>query len=277
MRARYLALFVPVLGIVAIQLGLADGSQNQTGQIYKGDQINKAREQKNDPYWQRALQETYHSPEELVAQDARERRRGQTLKKIMRGDPDRPVLALTFDDGPHPDLTLRLLDILKTEKVKATFFVIGKMVEAHPELLKAIAADGHCIGNHTFSHVTLTKIPMGDILTEYQANNDLIKQVIHKDVHFCRPPGGDYDPMVIQAATDCGLTTVLWTDDPGDYSNPGSNVIEERTLARLSNGGIILLHDGVKETLDVLPQIIDYAKKRGFRFVTLDELAKERD
>lgn len=273
MRLRYLALFVPLFGLVAAHIGFADGSRSQ---VFHGDQINKALEQKNDPYWRRALEETYKSPDELVAQDARERRRGRPLNKILRGDPTKPAIALTFDDGPHPELTLQLLDILKEEKVKATFFVIGKMVEQHPELLKAIEAGGHTIGNHTFSHVTLTKIPLKDILTEYQANNDLIKQIIHKDVRFCRPPGGDYDPLVIQGATDCGLTTVLWTDDPGDYANPGSNVIEERTLARLSNGGIILLHDGVKETLEVLPQIIRYAKQKGFRFVTLDEMARDR-
>jgi len=149
------------------------------------------------------------------------------------------------------------------------------MVEKHPELLKAIAADGHTIGNHTFSHVTLTKIPVADIQVEYRANNDIVKKTIGQNMKFCRPPGGDYDSDVIHAAEACGLTTVLWTDDPGDYANPGDNVIEERTLAKLTNGGIILLHDGVKETLDVLPQIIAYAKKKGFSFVTIDEFSKK--
>lgn len=245
-------------------------------QVYHGDKVNQAQEQKNNPYWQRALQEVYKSPEELQAQSDRERRRGFTLAKISRGDPSKKEIALTFDDGPHPDLTLKLLDILKRENVKATFFVIGKMVQKNPELLKSIADDGHCIGNHTFSHVTLTKIPVPDILAEYRATNDIVQQVLKRKVRFCRPPGGDYDPDVIQAATDCGMETVLWTDDPGDYANPGTNVIEERTLAKLSNGGIILLHDGVKETLDVLPQIIEYAKRQGFRFVTMDELASRR-
>lgn len=265
MRSWIPALLLPALAVL--------GSQ---GQIYRGDKINKALEQRKDPFWQRALQETYRSPEELQAQDARERRRGQPLTKIMRGDPTKPTLALTFDDGPHPDLTLKLLDILKREKIKATFFVIGKMVEKNPDLLRAIAKGGHCIGNHTFSHVTLTKIPVPDIQIEYRATNDLIGQILKRTVRFCRPPGGDYDADVIQAATACGLTTVLWTDDPGDYANPGTNVIEERTLAKMANGGIILLHDGVQETLDVLPQIIEYAKKRGFKFVTMDELARQR-
>ena len=91
-------------------------------------------------------------------------------------------------------------------------------------------------------------------------------------MHFCRPPGGDYDKQVVKAATEQGLTTVLWTDDPGDYASPGTHVIESKTLTRLSNGGIILLHDGIQQTLDVLPQIIHFAKDHGYRFVTVDEL-----
>lgn len=235
---------------------------------------NTATMETKDPYWLRAEEEIYRSPEELEAQDVREKRRGQVLPKLSRGNPNEKVLALTFDDGPHPIYTQKLLDILKAEDVKATFFVIGKMVEKHPELLKAIYAGGHEIGNHTFSHVTLTKIPQEDILTEYRANNDIVQKTIGLKMVVCRPPGGDYDAQVIQAATACGLTTVLWTDDPGDYANPGTNVVAERTMARLSNGGIILLHDGIQQTLDVLPQIIAYAKAKGFRFVTASDLGK---
>ncbi|MBN9502539.1 MAG: hypothetical protein BGO01_17940 [Armatimonadetes bacterium 55-13] len=252
-----------------------EASETAAQKVYRGDRQNQATEQKSDAFWKRASVEVYRSPEELLAQDARERRHGLVLDKIARGPGDKHELALTFDDGPHPDLTLKLLALLKQENVKATFFVIGKMVEKHPELLKAIAADGHTIGNHTFSHVTLTKIPVADIQVEYRANNDIVKKTIGQNMKFCRPPGGDYDSDVIHAAEACGLTTVLWTDDPGDYANPGDNVIEERTLAKLTNGGIILLHDGVKETLDVLPQIIAYAKKKGFSFVTIDEFSKK--
>lgn len=236
--------------------------------------VNQAVVQSNDPYWQRAEEEVYRSSEELAAQDDRERRRGQILPKLRRGNPSEKVLALTFDDGPHPIHTQKLLDVLKAENVKATFFVIGKMVEKHPELLKAIYEGGHEIGNHTFSHVTLTKIPQEDILTEYRANNDIVQKTIGLQMTVCRPPGGDYDAQVIQAATECGLTTVLWTDDPGDYANPGTNVVAERTMAKLSNGGIILLHDGIEQTLEVLPQIIAYARSKGFRFVTSTELQK---
>ena len=226
----------------------------------------------SDAYWTQALQEVDKSPEELDAQAKREERVGLYLPKLIRGNPREKLLALTFDDGPHPVFTEELLALLKQEDVKATFFVVGKMVEKNPQLLKQIAADGHMIGNHTFSHVTLTKIPMNEVRAEYEACNDVVEDVTGQRMRFCRPPGGDYDRQVVRAATEQGLTTVLWTDDPGDYANPGTHVIEAKTLKRLSNGGIILLHDGIQQTLDVLPQIIHYAKSQGYRFVTVDEL-----
>ena len=226
----------------------------------------------SDPYWERALEEVDRSPEELAAQNEREEREGLYLPKLIRGNPREKLLALTFDDGPHPKFTQQLLALLKSENVKATFFVVGKMVEKNPDLLKDILANGNMVGNHTFSHVTLTKIPLNEIRAEYEACNDIVKDLAGYQMRYCRPPGGDYDRHVVRAATEQGLTTVLWTDDPGDYANPGTHVIEKKTLDRLSNGGIILLHDGVQETLDVLPQIIAYARDHNYRFVTVDEL-----
>lgn len=234
--------------------------------------VNPAKPVKNDPYWQKAMVEVYRSAEELKAQDRRERRRGLVLPKLSRGNPKLKQLALTFDDGPHANFTPQLLDLLKQLDVKATFFITGKMAEKYPDLVKRIAAEGHTVGNHTFSHVTLTKIPFEEAVIEYRANNDLLQRLIGKRVRFCRPPGGDYDEDVIRAATACNLTTVLWTDDPGDYANPGTQVLAKRTLSKLSNGGIILLHDGGPETLKLVPQLVAYARKKGFQFVTVDEL-----
>jgi len=233
---------------------------------------NLATEQKLDAFWRHAQKEVYRSPEELVAQRDRELRRDDPAPLISRGDGRSKVLALTFDDGPHPGYTMRLLAILKKERIPATFFVIGKMAEQHPELIQAIAADGHEIGNHTFSHVTLTKIPVVDVRTEYRACNDLISSITGHPVRYCRPPGGDYDDPVVRAALEEGLTTVLWTDDPGDYLSPGTLAIERKTLQRIGPGGIILLHDGIEETLDILPQIIEWAKAHGYRFTTIANL-----
>lgn len=229
-----------------------------------------------DKFWTRALQEVYKSPGELAAQHAEELRRGTHYLKLIRGDPRVPVVTLTFDDGPHPEFTPQILAILQRYHVRATFFVVGKMAEQYPDLVRAERAGGHVIGNHTYHHVNLTKIPDDEIVPEWQACEDVVKAITGDTMRFCRPPGGDYDRVVILAATDLGLTTVLWTDDPGDYASPGEKTIERRVLGAIGNGGIILLHDGVQQTIDVLPQIIEGLRRRGLRFETVDTMAAPR-
>ena len=234
--------------------------------------LNTAKEEKDDPYWKEAAQEVYRTPEQLLSQVAKERLKGEPSPKLVRGPRDVKSLLLTFDDGPHGPSTLRLLKILADEHVPATFFVIGKMVERRPDLLRAIAKAGHTIGNHTFSHVTLPRFSEDDVRTEYRANNDLVRKITGQTMRYCRPPGGDYDAKTIRAARAEGLTTVLWTDDPGDFANPGDGIVLDRTLKRLSNGGVILLHDGSPDTLDVLRELIHEAKARGFSFTTPDAM-----
>ena len=234
--------------------------------------LNTAQEEKGDAYWQTAEKEVYRTPEQIGLQVARERRAGLPSPKLIRGSHLDRTLLLTFDDGPHGPSTRRLLKILADEHVTATFFVIGKMVERRPDLLRAIAKAGHTIGNHTFSHVTLPRLSEADIRTEYQADNDIVKKLTGRTMRFCRPPGGDYDAKTIRAARAEGLTTVLWTDDPGDFANPGDGIVLDRTLKRLANGGIILLHDGSPNTLDVLRELIHEAKARGFSFTTPDAM-----
>jgi Polysaccharide deacetylase len=97
-----------------------------------------------------------------------------------------------------------------------------------------------------------------------------------KPPRWFRPPGGDYDEHVAEVAEALGYTMVLWTDDPGDYASPGQGVVLSRTLNTVDNGGILLLHDGIQETLDVLPQIIETLQQRGYQFVTIDEMMAAR-
>lgn len=193
---------------------------------------------------------------------------------LRRGAGDDKRVALTFDDGPHPAYSPKLLDTLKAKGVKATFFVIGHMADKYPDLVRRMAAEGHEVANHTYSHVTLTKIPGEEIDVEYRANDDAIQRITGKPVRYCRPPGGDHNAEVLRRAGSLGLTTVLWTDDPGDYLDPGDGLLFGRETKALSPGGIILLHDGSKDTLDTLAKFIDTTRAKGYRFVSLDELRK---
>ncbi len=267
MRSRTVVLSLCAMGLLCV-LGIW-ASVAQALAVASGQGSDK---QQLDAFWARAKEEIYRSPEELAAQHAREVRKGIIYNKLIRGNPHTKTVALTFDDGPHPQYTPQLLSILKREGVKATFFVVGEMAEQYRDLVRAEHEGGHLVGNHTFHHVNLTKIPSDQVRVEWQACQDVVKSITGEAPRFCRPPGGDYDVVVMRAAEAQGLTTVLWTDDPGDYASPGDLKIETRVLDHIGNGGIILIHDGVQQTVDVLPQIVEHLKRRGFRFVTVAEM-----
>jgi len=206
------------------------------------------------------------------AQYAREQ--GFRFNKIIRGDTRRPRIALTFDDGPHPALTLKLLSILRRAHVPATFFVVGRQVERSPALVRLEVAEGHEVGNHTYDHVSLTRIPPALVPYELNACNAAIVKATGAPARFFRPPGGDYNGAVLRAAAANGYITTLWTNDPGDFTKPGAEVILKRALAHLEPGAIILMHDGMPETLQALPAFINEARRRGYVFVTMSELAR---
>ncbi len=194
---------------------------------------------------------------------------------LLKGDPNEKTIALTFDDGPHGLVTDRLLDTLRRYNVKATFFVVGKMAEKHPENVRSEAEDGHLVENHTYDHPCLDALTEAQVSLEYARCSETIFRLTGREPHYCRPPGGDFDPAVLHAATELGLTTTLWTDDPGDYRLIPEATIAARVIATARPGGIILLHDGIRETIEALPAIIDNLRSRGFRFVSVDELGKE--
>ncbi|MFH0800833.1 MAG: polysaccharide deacetylase family protein [bacterium] len=125
---------------------------------------------------------------------------------ILRGIPGIKHLALTFDDGPHPQYTPALLKILEHYHVKATFFLVGEVAEAHPDLVRAEAAAGHCIANHTYRHVKLTRVPPDMVATEIKACGEVLKAITGKAPRFFRPPGGDYNDQVLEVAEPWAMT-----------------------------------------------------------------------
>lgn len=270
MKGRSLV-FLLCLSVVAI--GADPQSPTKLSPAFR---MNPAKCRASDPLWQYARHEIYASQSDLENSKAA-LSTAQLQKFVMhRGSVGGKQIALTFDDGPHPAYTPKLLAILKAAKVKATFFVIGHMAQTCPDLVKRIAREGHEVANHTFSHVTLTNLSERDVATEYKANNLILTRLTGKRVRYCRPPGGDFDLHVLKAAARLNLTTVLWTDDPGDYANPGDSILLRREIQRLSDGGIILLHDGSINTIDTLAEFIAEARRQGFKFVSLDALREKR-
>lgn len=228
-----------------------------------------------DAYFANAKTEVYRGAREILAQEIDEIDRGLKYRKIIHGNVRRKEIALTFDDGPHPAYTPQILAILKKYDVPATFFVVGSQAEKYPDLLRAEVEAGHSIGNHTYHHVSLPKIPQMYVADEIKACGDVIRAVTGTPAHLFRPPGGEYNPKVAEAASALGYTMVLWTDDPGDYASPGTGVILNRTLDKASNGGIILVHDGIAQTIEILPTLIETLQKQGYRFVSVDALLAE--
>jgi peptidoglycan/xylan/chitin deacetylase (PgdA/CDA1 family) len=196
---------------------------------------------------------------------------------ISHGNPNRPEIALTFDDGPAPTYTAEILSILQRYQVPATFFLLGSHVQTYPDLARAEVADGYVVGDHTWSHPNLTQLSASQITQQLASARQTILQVTGVRTTLFRPPGGSYNRQVLISAASLQLTTILWSIDPRDWSRPGTSVILNVVLANARNGSIILLHDGGgdrSQTVAALPTIIESLLDRGFSFVTISQMLR---
>lgn len=181
-------------------------------------------------------------------------------------------VALTFDAGPSEN-SARLLDILKEEKVPATFFLLGKNhIAEHPELVKRMDAEGHEVASHTWSHKILTDITPDEAHEELRRPNEAIEKLIGRKPTLMRPPQGRTNPDVNKISRAEGLSEVLWSVTAKDYTTNDSALIQKRVIDQTKRDGIILLHDIYKGTVPAVPGIIDELKKRGYVFVTVPQL-----
>ncbi len=192
--------------------------------------------------------------------------------KLYHGDPSGGAVALTFDDGPFPIYTTLLLDTLDRLHIKATFFLVGEQVEQYPYFAQAIARAGHEIANHSFHHPNLAQLAPPAVEDELRSAQEAIATVTGVTPKYFRPPGGDYNDTVLRIARALGLVTVFWTDNPGDYLNRGPHLLEARTLANITNGGIILFHQGVGDTIRILPRAAEALQRRGLTLTTVSGL-----
>jgi peptidoglycan-N-acetylglucosamine deacetylase len=182
---------------------------------------------------------------------------------LFHGNPNKPRIALTFDDAPHPLYAPLMLDILRRTHVKATFFCIGRNALAYPYFVRDMVRAGHEIANHTYHHVRLIGLSPIAIIEELETTNTILKNITGQAVKYFRPPGGRYSSQILQSAYKAGLVTAFWTDDPADFRNAGEKVLEKNLVRRLQFGGIILLHDNVLDSIQVLPQFLKAAFERG--------------
>ena len=193
-----------------------------------------------------------------------------TLPAVIRhGDPHARIVMLTFDDGPHPHYTPRLLAVLRKYNVKATFFVVGKMAEKYPELIRAIAADGHLIANHTYDHSRMIRFSDHIDEVELRDCSQVIQSITGRRPLFFRPPGGRYDRRMVAVASGQGLRVVSYTVNTFDTIDMNPRTIAARVIRDVRGGGIVLCHDGFQRTIDALPHIIKGLQKKGYAFGTV--------
>jgi len=186
------------------------------------------------------------------------------------------LIALTFDDGPYPVDTPVLLAVLRDARVPATFFLIGRDAEQYPGLVRAIAAAGHEIANHTETHPDLAALDGPAVVAELTAGAATLDRYVHDPAvrtEF-RPPHGRFRQSTLVAAQGAGYDTILWTDDPGDWRNVSRTVLAAHIARFATSPEILLLHSGRPETVALLPGIIRRFRAAGYTFVTVADLVR---
>ncbi|MGT2847274.1 polysaccharide deacetylase family protein [Streptococcus massiliensis] len=183
------------------------------------------------------------------------------------------VVALTFDDGPNPATTPKVLDILKAHHAKATFFTLGQNIAGNEAIMKRVLAEGSEIGNHSWSHPSLPTLPVEQVQKEINDTTAAIKKAVGIDSKIMRPPYGDIN-LTVQNAVDQSF--IMWSVDSLDWKNRDTNAILSRIKEGTQPGSIILMHDIHQTTVDALPAILDYLDSQGYGYVTVSELLEKK-
>jgi peptidoglycan-N-acetylglucosamine deacetylase len=227
--------------------------------------------------------------ESVVAIDPLYRNARASLKKfnltvvgrregIWRGVTQQKLVALTYDDGPNPapHRTPALLDALKEAGVKATFFVVGVRAEQNPDLLRRMDAEGHEIANHSYSHPNLTLLSQPAIERELCRTSCIVRDAIGKRPHFYRPPGGNFNRTVIDAAEMLGMAGAYWTVDVHKYEGQTHKpeYLAKIVLDQVRPGAIVLMHNAPENTIAAVPLIVRGLRARGYTPVTMTELVQ---
>lgn len=178
-------------------------------------------------------------------------------------------IALTFDDGPKQGTTDRLLDGLRERGAKATFFLIGSGIEGNEDLIRRMQAEGHQVGNHTWSHVSLKGASQETLIREVGQTQELLEKILGEGDYWLRPPYGLVTPG---AEAHIDVPMVKWSVDPRDWESRNTPKVVQAVLSAAKPNSIVLLHDIYPSSVDAALQIVDTLQKEGYVFVTVEEL-----
>lgn len=190
-------------------------------------------------------------------------------------DVDGQYVAMTFDDGPHKTLTPKLLDMLKQRNIKATFFVLGQLVQEYPDIVRRMVAEGHEVANHSWSHPSLNKLSLANAKSQMTRTDDAIQAAAGVRPTLMRPPygaGTGNRALMNMLREDLGYKVILWSVDPLDWKYRNASRVANQIESHAKSGDIILAHDIHATTVEAMPAVFDNLLSRGFKFVTVSEL-----
>lgn len=192
---------------------------------------------------------------------------------------EKPQVALSFDAAWGNEDTEQLLAILEKYDVKVTFFMTGGWIESFPEDVKKIAAAGHDLGNHSENHKQMSQISKEECVEELMKPHKKVKELTGKDMILFRPPYGDYNNTLIEAANESGYHVIQWDVDSLDWKDYGADAIVDKVVnhKHLGNGSIVLMHNGAKFTKDALESVIKGLQEKGFELVPISKLIYKSD
>ena len=191
-------------------------------------------------------------------------------------------IALTFDDGPYPPYTNRLLDVLKDKKAHVTFFLVAEQAQRYPELVKRMAEEGHTIGLHALRHRDFLRLTEEEKQKDLETGKKILQGITDKEPVYWRPPHGFRDFSVMETAALQKLTVVNWSATPRDWTGIGKQEIYNRVIDKAEDGAIVLLHDGDspfykasrQATVDAVALLIDSLREKGYHLLSLEEYAQ---
>lgn len=218
--------------------------------------------------WSRKVESSAGEKEDIK----NNRKKEQQEKAAEEEDAQEKKIAITFDDGPHPVYTKKLLDGLKERDVKATFFVLGENAEKYPEIIERMKEEGHIIGNHTYTHIQLRSSNRQQFRDELVLTNETIKEITGQEVQYVRPPYGTWDKKLEE---ELNMFPVLWNVDPNDWCTGSADKVTRRITDKAKENSIILLHDCYQSSVDAALASIDILTERGYEFVTVEEILFE--
>lgn len=277
MCCLYLFLVTAGIGIGTIEYCSYSGRQKQAfaaGGAEESGAVQTGGAEESGAVQVRAAEESDAERARGGAQGGRAAQSGETQKGgAAEENGETPArIALTFDDGPHPVHTVKLLDGLRERGVKATFFLIGENIAGREDIVAQMEKDGHLIGNHTWSHVKLTDMDTAQVCEEIKKTSALVKSITGHDTEYIRPPFGAWEKEL-----ECGfdMFPVLWSIDPLDWTTSNTDQVVEKVVSAAQENDIILLHDCYASSVDAALRIVDLLSAKGFVFVTADELILE--